>query len=243
MRGAPRFPLPRPVVITRTSVGGGPTGDPGSLGRVEASASPVPVRFDPPASSNGSQTSAAAEPSDREQLFEPIELPESHRLSGVTLAALAAATGIAAIALGTWAFVTSVRAEDEPEVTRSAPIYGAAQAISLLSKPSTERFALEGSQGSAVLAVGARGRGVLVLDGLQLAPAGRSYQAWVVDPKVRPLEHMSAAVFTGVETVVPLAQPVPEGWVVGVTVEREGGVVAPTRPFRLGAERPVGPRR
>jgi anti-sigma-K factor RskA len=185
----------------------------------------------------------AAEALEREPLFEAIELPEPHRLSGVTLAALAAATGVAAIALGTWAFVTSVREQDEPQVTRSAPIYGAAQAISLLSKSSTERIPLAGSHGRAVLAVGAGGRGVLVLDGLPIAPAGRSYQAWVVDPKVRPLDHLSAAVFTGGETVVPLTQPVPKGWVVGVTVEREGGVVAPTKQFRLGAERPAAPAR
>jgi hypothetical protein len=168
-----------------------------------------------------------------------MELPQRHRLSGVTLAALAAVAGIAAIALGTWAFVTSVRAQDDPEVVRSAPTYGAAQAISLLSKRSTERIPLEGSHGSAILAVGARGRGVLVLDGLPIAPVGRSYQAWVVEPKVRPTKHLSAAVFTGVETIVRLAQPVPVGWVVGVTLEREGGVGAPTRKLRIRAERPV----
>jgi hypothetical protein len=206
---------------------------------VEASASPVPVAFDPPASPNGSQALSAGEPPDREQLFEPIELPQRYRLSGVTLAALAAVAGIAAIALGMWAFVTSVRAQDDPPVVRAAPIDGAAQAISLLSKRSTDRIPLEGSHGSAVLAVGARGRGVLVLDGFPIAPAGRSYEAWVVDPKVRPLEHLSAAVFTGVERIVPLAQPVPEGWVVGVTLEQEGGVGAPTRELRVRAERPV----
>ena len=145
----------------------------------------MPVGFDPPASANGSQAPSPGEHPDREQLFEPIELPQRHRLSGVTLAALAAVAGIAAIALGMWAFVTSVRAQDDPPVVRSAPVYGAAQAISLLSKRSTERIPLEGSQGSAVLAVGTRGRGVLVLDGLPIAPAGRSYQAWVVDPRVR----------------------------------------------------------
>jgi len=205
----------------------------------------MPVRFDPPASANGNSVSSAERPAggpgDRERLFEPIELPQSHRFSGVTIAALAAAAGVAAIALGMWAFVSSVRAQDEPDVVRSAPIYGAVQAISLLSKSTTERIPLKGSQGTAVLAVGARGRSVLVLDGLGIAPADRSYQAWVVDPNVRPLEHLSAAVFTGVETIVPLAQPVPRGWVVGVTVEREGGVVAPTQEFRIGAERPAGP--
>jgi hypothetical protein len=175
----------------------------------------------------------------RERVFEPIELPEPHRLSGATIAALAALAGVAAIALGTWAFVSSVRDQEGGETAvPSTPIYGAAQAISLLSKPSTERIPLAGSQGSAVLALDRRGRGVLVLDGLPVVPAGKSYQAWVVDPRKRPLDHESAAVFTGVETIVPLAQPVPRGWVLGVTVEREGGVSTPTRQFRIGAQRP-----
>jgi hypothetical protein len=200
----------------------------------------MPVRYETQASPNGNSVPAeatTAEAIGQERVFEPIELPQLHRLSGVTIAALAAVAGVAAIALGTWAFVSSVRADDGTDVVRSVPIVGAAQAISLLSRPSTERIPLAGSRGTAVLAVDRRGRGVLVLDGLGIVPAGRSYQAWVVDPGKRPLQHESAAVFTGVETIVPLAQPVPRGWVLGVTVEREGGVSAPTRAFRIGAQR------
>jgi hypothetical protein len=214
---------------------------------VEASTAPVPVRFEPHAPQNGNGTAPTpdgGDTGDGVHLFDPIELPEPHRISGVTMAALAAVAGVAAIALGTWAFVSSVRAQDDgAEVVRSTPIYGAAQAISLLSRPGTERIRLAGSRGSAVLAIGARGRGVLVLDGLGIAPAGKSYQAWIVDPNTRPLEHQSAAVFTGVETIVPLAEAVPRGWVLGVTVEQEGGVSAPTQAFRIGAQRPLTERR
>lgn len=173
------------------------------------------------------------------QGFDPIELPAQPRLSGTTLAAIAAVTGIVAIALGMWAFVSSVREPDSVEVVQTAPIYRAAQAIALLSKPSTERIPLAGSGGGAILAVGESGRSVLVLDGLGLAPVGRSYQAWVVDPKKRPREYVSAGTFTGVETIVPLTARVPRGWVLGVTIEKSGGASAPTQAFRIGARRPA----
>ncbi len=204
----------------------------------------MPARFDRAPSEAGpplSVATAAEGTGDREIVFEPIELPRTHRLSGVTIAALAAVAGVAAIALGMWAFVSSVRAQDDAEIVRSAPIDGAARALSLLSRRSSERIPLAGTKGSVVLGVGTRGRGVLVLDGLAIAPAGRSYQAWVVDPGKRPVEHVSAAVFSGVETVVPLAQRVPRGWVVGLTVEQEGGVQAPTQRLRFAGRRPADP--
>jgi hypothetical protein len=217
---------------------------------MEAAAAPVPVRIDR-GSTNGNSLATQGEKaqgaeterergereSERERVFEQLELPESHRLSGATLGALAAVIGLAAIALGSWAFATSVRDGNTVEIVRPAPINGAAQAISLLSKPDTQRIPLQGSRGTVILAVSPAGRGLLVLDGLGIAPLGMTYQAWVVDPQKRPLEHESAGVFTGVETIVPLSAAVPPGWVLGVTVERTGGVDAPTQAFRLGAQR------
>lgn len=210
---------------------------------MEASAAPIPVRLATP-TSNGSAL-VSKEPPAAERVAEPVaaahdsfELPPAHRVSGTTLAALAAVTGLAAIALGMWAFVASVRDGDTVQIVRPAPVYGAAQAISLLSKPSTQRIPLRSSAGALTLAVSGGGRGVLVVDGLALAPVGLTYQAWVVDPAQRPLEHLPAATFSGVETVVPLTARIPPGWVVGVTVEKSGGADEPSRAFRFGAQRP-----
>jgi hypothetical protein len=146
---------------------------------------------------------------------------------------------MASIALGLWAFVSSVRDEGTTPITRP-PISEAAQAISLLSKPTTARIPLAGSDGSATLAVAANGRAILVLDGLGFAPVGRAYQAWVQTPTARSPRPLSAAVFTGVETVVPLTARVTPGSTVGVTIERAGGAAAPTQPLRLLAQRPPG---
>jgi hypothetical protein len=212
---------------------------------MEASAARVPVRLVSHSSPNGNSVEPAAAPpadavAETARPVELFELPAPHRVSGITLAAIAAVVGLAAIALGTWAFASSVREPDTVEVVRTAPIYGAAQAISLLSKPSTQRITLRGSDGAVTLAVAAGGRGVLVLDGLSIAPVGLTYQAWVVEPKKGKREHVAAGTFTGVETIVPLSARIPPGWFVGVTVEKAGGSDDPSRAFRFGAERPVG---
>lgn len=180
----------------------------------------------------------ATVPADRERSFEPLELPPGPRLSGSAIATLALIAGLGAIALGSWAFVSSVRSDDSVEIVRALPISGAAQAISTLSKPTTVRLPLAGSDGRATLAVAADGRGMLVLDGLGIAPVGRSYQAWVMTPKPRGAPPISAAVFTGVETIVPLSARVVPGAVVGISIERADGAPAPTRALELVAQRP-----
>jgi Anti-sigma-K factor rskA len=76
-----------------------------------------------------------------------------------------------------------------------------------------------------------------VLDGLGVAPVGRTYQAWVMNPESRS-DPLQAAIFTGVETVVPLTARIQPGAIVGVTVERAGGAATPTRALELTAQRP-----
>jgi hypothetical protein len=169
--------------------------------------------------------------------FDPVELPPPYRISGATIATLAALAGMAAIALGTWAFASSVTEDDAPRIVRP-PISEAAQAISLLSKPTTIRLPFAGSDGRVVLAVGSNGRGMLVLDGLGIAPVGRTYQAWVVSPKPRGAAPLSAALFAGVETVVPLTARVEPGSGVGISIEKAGGASVPTRALTLLAQRP-----
>jgi hypothetical protein len=204
-----------------------------------ARAMPAPTHGDTNGSSRLVMATPAA-PVERGSGFDPFELPSSpYRLSGATLAAFAVLAGAAAIALGAWAFVSSVRGDGSAQIV---PLSGAAQAISLLSNPTTVRLPLTGSDGRTVLAVSSNGRGMLVLDGLGVAPVGRTYQAWVSTPRPKRSPPLSAAVFTGVETVVPLTARVHRGSLVGITVERPGGASVPTKEFRFTAQRPVARR-
>jgi anti-sigma-K factor RskA len=162
-----------------------------------------------------------------------LDLRPGPRLSGPTLAALAALVGLAAIALGGWAFVATAR---EPNQTVTAPSPAVdPRLVSLLARPDTVRVPLRGSVGRIVLAVDARNLGFLVLDGLAAAPIGRSYQAWLIRPGERV--PVTAALFDGTRMLVPLAERVPFGATVAVTLERAGGAPAPTRTPRLLAQR------
>jgi hypothetical protein len=160
-------------------------------------------------------------------------IPRGQRLSGKTLAGLGALVGAAAIALGGWAVVESTDSggsvEGVPEEVQSQEL------ISLLSSPTTERIPLAGSDGRIILVAAANGNAYLVLDGLGLAPTGKSYQAWVIRPGAEA--PASAAVFEGSELVVPLAVAVQPGAVVAITIERAGGVPAPTQTPKIVAER------
>ena len=85
---------------------------------------------------------------------------------------------------------------------------------------------VEGANGSVVVG---GDKGVLVLTSLDRAPAGKTYEAWVIDGSdVSP-----AGTFNGGGTVaVKLEHPVQNGSVVAVTVERAGGSDHPTtQPF------------
>jgi anti-sigma-K factor RskA len=75
---------------------------------------------------------------------------------------------------------------------------------------------------------------MLVLKGLGAAPEGRSYQAWVLRPNAKV--PVSAAVFSGIEAIVPVSVPVQQGAVVTITLERAGGVKLPTRTPKLVAQ-------
>ncbi|HEY7537025.1 MAG TPA: anti-sigma factor [Gaiellaceae bacterium] len=119
------------------------------------------------------------------------------------LVAAAAVAACAAIGLGVWNVALQNRLDSAESALRAVP--------------------LEGANGSVV--VGAAGRGVLVVADLESAPAGKTYEAWVV--------HEGAATPAGLfggggTTIVRLEQPVPRGSVVAVTVERAGGAEQPT---------------
>jgi hypothetical protein len=143
------------------------------------------------------------------------------------LAGLAVAAGAAAIALGTWAFISNTRSSDPGTARSSRAGAMTASAMSFLSRPGTRRIVVAGSRGRITLAVGAHDRGILVLSGLRSAPFGKSYQAWVLGPSAK--KPVSAALFSGSAQVVRLGVPVRPRSIVSITLERAGGVALPTR--------------
>jgi hypothetical protein len=185
------------------------------------------------AGANATATPVVSAPTTVARLLEPkgpVELPAPRKLSGTVLATLAALLGVAAIALSATAFVSSVLSDDSDEPGAAV---AEAETISLLSKPSTQRVPVANSGGRIVLAVGTEGRAVLVLDGLGLAPEGQAYQAWVIRPDASAPS--SAAIFSGMETIVPLSVSVRPGAVVAITIERAGGATAPSERPKLVA--------
>ena len=124
----------------------------------------------------------------------------------------AAAASVAAVGLGFWAKSLSDSLEREREVT------------AVLADPAARSIAVRGAEGRVV--VGPRGDAVLVVADLERAPEGKTYEVWVIDGN----KPRRAGLFEGERDrdVVELTRPVPEGSTVAVTVERAGGVDAPT---------------
>jgi anti-sigma factor RsiW len=131
-------------------------------------------------------------------------------------AAAAAVAACAAIGLGIWA-VTLSRSLDR---TRSAKEQQAG-VLAVVSDPAARRFALSGSHGTLV--VSRTGAGALLVSNLRPAPSGKTYEAWVIQDKTPK----RAGTF-GEAKPFKLTRPIPQGAVVAVTLERHGGVDAPT---------------
>jgi anti-sigma factor RsiW len=131
-------------------------------------------------------------------------------------AAAAAVAACAAIGLGIWA-VTLSRSLDRERSAKEQQ----AGVISIVSDPAARRFALSGSHGTLV--VSRTGAGALVVSNLRPAPSGKTYEAWVIQGKTP----RRAGTF-GQAKPFKLTRPVPQGAVVAVTLERRGGVNAPT---------------
>ncbi len=129
------------------------------------------------------------------------------------VAAVAAVAACTAIGLGIWNVSLHNRLDGAQEALHD---------VSALGVP------LSGATGSVI--VGSHGSGALVVADLRSPPAGKTYEAWVVEGRAaRP-----AGVFRGGRgiTVVRLTRPIPRGAVVAVTVEPVGGSTQPTsKPF------------
>jgi len=127
------------------------------------------------------------------------------------LATVATAAVIAVVGLAVWNVSLHNRLDRAQEALRGVPLTGAT--------------------GSVVVS---GGNGALVVSNLAPAPAGKTYQAWVI----KGGRASSAGTFGGGgRTIVfRLTRPLPAGAVVAVTLEPSGGVEQPTqRPFITSA--------
>jgi anti-sigma-K factor RskA len=135
-------------------------------------------------------------------------------------AAVAAVAACAAVAFGIWAASLSSSLDSE----RSAHAADE-RAMQIYLDPDSTRTSLRGQDGA--VAVDETGQAVLLVRKLPPAPSGKVYEAWVIPPGSKPVR---AGIFDGGEPtmMVRLGTMVPSGSVVAATLERDGGVNAPT---------------
>jgi anti-sigma factor RsiW len=136
-----------------------------------------------------------------------VSLAARRSLATSVAAALAVAATAAAVGLGIWAATLHHSLAQERSATR------------VLRDPNARRIDVPGKPGQLVVAPS--GEAVLSVS-LPSAPKGKTYEAWVANPSVHP-----AGLFRG--GLVKLTLPVRHGTQVMVTLERSGGVDAPTQ--------------
>ena len=136
-------------------------------------------------------------------------------------AAAAAVAACVAVGLGIWA--SSLL--DSVHRARASRVADA-RAVEILADPASRHLHVAGASGT--VAVDATGQAALLLKRLPAAPSGKTYEAWIMTPGIAP---QRAGTFRGggPTTVVRLDRPVPKGSRVGATIERAGGVDAPTQ--------------
>jgi anti-sigma factor RsiW len=136
-------------------------------------------------------------------------VPLRRRWAVPVLSGAAAVAAVAALALGLWG--TSV----------SRDLDSANRELALLGHPDARSY--ESADGEASLVVAPSGEAALVVRTLEPAPEGKDYEIWVIEDGVP----RSAGLFERPGVAV-LSRPVGAGQTVAVTLERDGGVEAPT---------------
>lgn len=155
----------------------------------------------PPAELRGRILAAA-----RNEPSNVVQLRPRRPVVPIAAASLAAAAAAAAVGLGLWASSLHHSLSREQAAVR------------VLGDPSSRHIQVKGAKGQLVVAPS--GQAVLALH-LPAAPKGKTYEAWVASPQVH-----RAGQFNGGTTMLPV--DVPRGARVMVTIERAGGVDAPT---------------
>ena len=139
----------------------------------------------------------------------PNVVPLRRRIATPVLASAAAVAAVVAVALGIWSLGLSGELDDRDEV------------IAVLSDPNARVRTT--AAGEANLVVTPTGRAALVVRMLAPAPTGKDYEIWVFENGVP----QPAGVFER-PGVAMLTRRVEPGQTVAVTLERDGGVDAPT---------------
>jgi anti-sigma-K factor RskA len=171
---------------------------------------------------------------DAAQAEPPVVIPfPAQRRRPVLVPALATLSAVAAavaIGLGIWAMHLS----NDLDSTRAA-IGHQQEAAAVLADPDARTISL--TSGSGRLVVAPDGRAALVLSGLDPAPAGKTYEVWVIAQGSTPAR---AGLFAGRTSgdLVGVDRTVGSGDVVAVTVEKAGGVDLPTQ-TPIVASKPV----
>jgi anti-sigma-K factor RskA len=188
--------------------------------------SALAVAADGPAPSAALRERILADARAEKQTVVPLE--SRRRLSPI-LASVTAIAAAVAIGLGIYSISLGGQLDD----TRAA-LTAQESAAAVLADPTATTVALQ--SGSGRLVINGDGAAVLVLDDLAAAPAGKTYQAWIVEGQTP----VSAGIFdtTDKQAIVPIPEGVPNGAVVAVTVEKAGGASSPTLP-PLAASDPV----
>lgn len=140
---------------------------------------------------------------------------ESRRRSWTpVLVGVSAAAAVLALALG----IYSISISRELDRQRSA--------TGVLADPGATSVSLQAGEGRLVVAPD--GAAVLLLGGLAPAPSGKTYEIWIIQGR----SALPAGLFRGREgaNLVRVEGAVESGDIVAVTVERAGGVDAPTGP-------------
>ena len=133
--------------------------------------------------------------------------------------AAAAAAAVVAVGVGLWAASLSSSLDEERQAREQQDA-----ALAVVGDPKARRFPLSGAEGTLVVA--SDGDAALVLRGLEAAPEGKVYEAWVSRDGKTMLAAGTFSAGSGA-TVVPLSRPVPTSGLVAVTLE-DRPVAAPT---------------
>ena len=154
---------------------------------------------------------------DDRQTVVPLESRRRPRLVPV-LGVAAAVAAVVAVALGIWGFSVSSDLDE-----KRAALAQARAAAAVLASPDARTVGLEQGNGSLVVS---GSEAVLVLNDIEGAPQGKTWEVWVLDGETP----VRAGLFAGGQArdVVPVEEAVGPGAKVLVTLEPSGGVDAPT---------------